>query len=110
MDQNLYRVEVIKAQEQPGRSAKIGECNTTFDPTSTEALPDGADFQTWLRVNCKAARDGIVTNLAQRGFHDPERSNDRRRSTIVSYSVKIKALVAPLPTPAPNTAHPVMKR
>ena len=99
---------MIKAQEQSGRTAKAGECNTTFDPTSTEALPGGADFQAWLRANCEAARDGIETNLALRVLHDPEWSNDRRRSTIAFYGVDFEAPVVPLPTPASTAAHPVM--
>lgn len=100
---------MTEAQEQSGRTAKVVECDTTFEPTSMEALLGGAGFQAWLRANRKAARDGIATNLALRILHDPEWSYHSRRSTIAFNGADFEAPVVPSPTPALVVAHPVMR-
>lgn len=56
-------VDVNSAHEHSGRTARVGGCDTAFGPTSTEALPDGAGFQAWLRADRKNRRNEIATNL-----------------------------------------------
>lgn len=37
-------VPAIKVREQQGRSTKLGECDLTFDPSSTSPIPASADL------------------------------------------------------------------
>ncbi|CAB1098857.1 unnamed protein product [Ectocarpus sp. CCAP 1310/34] len=56
-------VPAIKGREQSGRPDKIGGCALSLDPTSTDAIPP-SQYQSCLRDNQKAARDGIAAHLA----------------------------------------------
>ncbi|CAN0397517.1 unnamed protein product [Pylaiella littoralis] len=80
-------VPVIKEHEQAGRTEEIGECARVFDPLSEEPIPT-SQYQSWLRSDSKAPRDGIAANLAMKVLVDKMWSEDNGRDrTIAFYGV-----------------------
>ena len=70
-------VPLIKDREQAGRTRAAGETTVSFDHESTTAILK-SEFQSWLRRDGKAARDGIADALAQ-AFLDDARWNGPNR-------------------------------
>ncbi|CAM9980512.1 unnamed protein product, partial [Ectocarpus sp. 12 AP-2014] len=77
-------VPAIKGREQSGRTDKIGGCALSFDPTSTDAIPP-SQYQSWLRDNQKAARDGIAAHLAMDILDDKRWTGDCTPNGVVAF-------------------------
>ncbi|CAN0453201.1 unnamed protein product, partial [Ectocarpus fasciculatus] len=77
-------VPAIKGREQSGRTEKIEGCALSFDPTSTDPIPP-SQYQSWLRDNQKAARDGIAAHLAMDILDDKRWTGDCTPKGIVAF-------------------------